>query len=123
MLHYHYLITCGNQLNAEAHIYIVGIGTSAQADRDYLFLLAYATEHNFFFNIRTLESSDFIMRVIKAHNIPQSSIQQVNARDLVRAIKAAQKMPLSQISLTAAHNLRKSLNSNYRFFCAKSSRA
>ncbi|MDT3387158.1 MAG: hypothetical protein LIR46_05265 [Bacteroidota bacterium] len=123
MLHYHYLITCGDCLDETTHIYQVGIGRGSQADRDYLFLMAYATDNNYFFNLRTLESTEFVQRILVAHNIPQSAIQQVKARDLVRAIKAAQKLPLSQISLNAAHSLRKSLNANYRFFCAKSTRA
>lgn len=123
MTHYHYLITIGRELDETASIYTVGIGNGRQGDRDYLFLLAWAAEHNFFFNIRTLESTEFIMRIRRAYNIPQSSEQVVKARDLVRAIKAAQRLPLNQISLTAAHAQRRALDLNYRIFCAISNRA
>ncbi len=123
MVHFHYLITCASQLDSTANIYLVAVGTGAQADRDYLFLLAYATENNFFLNIRTNDSTEFIQRIILAHGIPQSSIQRVKVRDLVRAIKAAQKMPLAQIHLSNGHAFRKSLSLNYRIFSALSNRA
>lgn len=117
MTHFHiYIQSNGTQVSDLSRIFIVGVGTSAQATRDFLYLTAKAVDDSDYFERRCLDSSEFMRRVIEAHKIPQSSIQKISARDLVRHFKANTAPPLSQSNLAAAHNQRMELDLNYRIF-------
>ena len=111
---FHYLIESGATLDESAKIYRVAIHQSAQGDRDYLFLIAYAADHGFFFERDSIEVSEFVMRVRSAHNIPDSNFCLADARSLVRAIKADIKQPLTAESLSQSHRQKLFLSLDYR---------
>lgn len=124
MTHLHYLIICGSCsygkssiLDDTATIYTVSVGTSKQANSDYLFLTAFAADHDCYFALRSKESIDFVFRLIQEYRIPQAQQVSIDARSLVRAIKAGVKPAQVGDRLSAAHQLRKIFNLNYRISC------
>lgn len=114
MTHYHYYIECGQILNEDARIWVVGVGTSAQAQRDYLFLVAYAADHNHYFALRSEDSTRFVLRVTSSLGLPEATTRTIKARDLVRYFKAGDAMPFDGTQLLAAHRQRCSLSLDYR---------
>lgn len=117
MTHYYiYIQSNGNQVNELTRIFIVGVGTSEQATRDFLYLTAKAVDDSDYFEKRGLDSSDFMRRVIVEHSLPDYAIQKISARDLVRHFKANTAPKLSPSSLANAHHQRMVLDSNYRIF-------
>lgn len=124
MTHLHYLVICGSGsygkssiLDDKATIYTVSVGTSKQANFDYLFLTAFAADHECYFALRSKESIDFIYRLIQEYHIPQAQQISIDARSLVRAIKAGVKPTQVGDRLNAAHQLRKIFDLNYRISC------
>lgn len=124
MTHYHYLIICGfvelgkpHILDDTATVYTVGIGSSLQANRDYLFLTAFAADYDCYFAPRSTDSMNFVYRVLAEYHIPQAQQLRVDARSLVRAIKAGLKSNGTVTNLSAAHRLRQVYDLNYRISC------
>lgn len=124
MTHLHYLVICGSCsygkssiLDNTATIYTVSVGTSKQANSDYLFLTAFAEDHDCYFTLRSKESIDFVFRLIQEYHIPQAQQVCIDARSLVRAIKAGVKPTQVGERLSAAHQLRKIIDLNYRISC------
>lgn len=124
MTHLHYLVICGSGsygkssiLDDTATVYTVGIGSSLQANRDYLFLTAFAADHDCYFAPRSADSMTFVYRLLTEYRIPQAQQLTVNARSLVRAIKAGLKSNGSVTNLSAAHRLRQVYDLNYRISC------
>lgn len=124
MTHLHYLIICGSSpygkssiLDDTATIYTVNVGTSQQANSDYLFLTAFAADHDYYFALKSKESIDFVFRLIHAYRIPQAQQVSIDARSLVRAIKAGVKPAQVGERLSAAHTMRKIFDLNYRISC------
>lgn len=124
MTHYHYLIICGfvemgkpHVLDDTATVYTVGIGSSLQANRDYLFLTAFAADHDCYFAPRSADSMNFVYRVLTEYRIPQAQQMLVSARSLVRAIKQGLKSNGTVTNLSAAHRLRQVYDLNYRISC------
>ena len=124
MTHLHYLIICGSSsygkssiLDDTAPIYTVSVGTSKQANSDNLFLTAFAADHDFYFALRSKESIDFVFRLIQEYRIPQAQQVSIDARSLVRAIKAGVKARNDSTNNTYQHQFRKIFNLNYRISC------
>lgn len=103
MIHYHLYINSGLTVRADDCFYKVAIGSTTQATRDYLFLTAYAVEHGHFFELVTPESNAFLMRIRESLNLEVLPLRFIKARDLVRAIKAQQRMPLDPCQLHNQH--------------------
>lgn len=103
MIHYYLYIDSGQTVRADDHFYKVAIGATTQATRDYLFLTAYAVEHGHYFDLVTSESNAFLLRIRESLNLEVLPLQFVKARDLVRAFKAQQRMPLDAIQLRNQH--------------------
>lgn len=123
MTHYHYYITAGRQLDTTSKIYLVGVGTSRQADRDYLFLLSHATTAGHYFELRNQDTTNFVTRVqnqlndeADAAHQPHPTMQMIKIRDLVRSIKAQVALPLTSCSLHNAHEIRNLIDGSYRAF-------
>lgn len=114
MLHYYYLIEANRVVDQNSLIYWVGVGTSKQANSDFLFLTAYAVEHGYYFEPSNHVNSQFVKRVRESVNMSLSNFQVVNARDLVRSIRASLRMPLNSAALAASHHVRKVFNTDYR---------
>jgi len=116
MTHYYYFImTPGGILDDQARLYIVGIGSSKQADRDYLFLTAYAADNNCYFSSVSGTSDAFVHRCEQSIGYPlRMRSQRVSARSLVRSLKAGTDIPYSENQLRNVDHLRKFLSLNYR---------
>ena len=124
MTHLHYLVICGSApygkssiLDETATIYTVSVGTSKQANSDYLFLTAFASDHDCYFALKSKESIDFVFRLIQEYRIPQAQQVSIDARSLVRAIKAGVKAPNDGTKNTYQHQFRKIFDLNYRISC------
>lgn len=72
-------------LDASTPVYFVGVGTSMQANRDYLWLTARAVEHGDYFEIYGESSAAFLERWRKYYG--RVAAVQLSARSLVRAFK------------------------------------
>lgn len=130
MTHYYYYIETGEQLTTDARFYRVGIGSSKQADRDFLFLLAYSTTHGHFFKKDCPDVSDFILRCAESlydgcsgNSMLNLPIQQCKARDLVRLFKTGERISLNVIEPRNRHHLRLNIDSSYHTFCEISRRS
>ena len=115
--HYIY-IEAGAQIDGASRFFNVAIGTTRQATRDYLFLVAHAVSHGFYFEPVSDISDAFLEKV--AHSLSLTSIldlgvQHVDARCLVRSLKAQVAMPLSAAQLANSDYQRMILDNNYRF--------
>ena len=123
MTHYYYLIIAGALLDETTEFYKVGVGTTRQADRDFLFLTAFAASHNYYFEKVDVESSDFYLRCQKSvagggdpHGTLTTRAHCVSARELVRALKKSEAVPVSEnVSRNVNHQLH-FLSVNYRVF-------
>lgn len=117
MTHYYYYIECGATVNSESTIYKVGVGTSDQAQRDYLFLTSHAVDAGHYFEIVSDTSTNFINRIQNSVFPYQVSIKAISARNLVRYFKGLGGMPLSPEQLHAAHSARFATDIDYRISC------
>lgn len=121
MIHYYLFIEAGNVLDTTARYYKVGIGASHQAQRDYLSLVALASDNNYFFVLWGEKTVDFLRKcmvsvfgsddpiTIANHLVP------VSARDLVRTLKNKQILAPRQTAITNANHVMRYLSVNYRF--------
>ena len=123
MTSYYHLIAAGREISDTSDFYLVGVGTSRQANRDYLFLLAWATQRDYYFHIVDVDSTDFFMKCLRSVDpvantncFITTKAKKVTARDLVRAIKLSEAVPASLQHIRQANHLRDFLDVNYRAF-------
>lgn len=116
MTHYWYYIAAGNILDETTRFFRVKVGHGAQADRDFLWLTAYATNHGHYFELVSDSSTQFVDRCqMSLSEFADCSLERlISARDLVRHFKAGSlpDLPPSQLR-THAHMMRY-LNLDYR---------
>lgn len=116
MTHYYYLIVASRLIDASTRICKVSIGTSRQANRDFLFLLSWAHGHDFYFELVSKQTSDFVLR-IQDSLVPNSpEVEIFTARDVVRSIKATSGLPQKAAHKSSSLYQRAMLDSNYRIF-------
>lgn len=118
MTHYHLYIAAGSVIDETTKVYRVAIGTSIQANRDYLFLLAHAEAHNHYFHIIDPETQEFMFRVCRSVSGHTLSPVTVPARLLAKAFKSATEIPLSHGTLSNQHRSRHVLDTQYRVSCS-----
>lgn len=116
MTQIHYFIQCYGTLDSDMQIYFVSVGSSSQGKRDSDYLRAYAADRQLYYEVRGLNNSDFVRRLIQTYNVPTSNVHQVKARELVRSLKTAVSLPLSRDAVRNAHHTRYMLDSTYRIF-------
>ena len=94
----YYYIKTGAVIDSTTRIYSVACGTSTQANRDFLFLTAYAVQHGHYFEIRSNNSSNFISRILDNYKgiLTEPAIQRVSSRELVRSLKSSTEIPVAQ---------------------------
>lgn len=119
---YYLYIQAGAIIDESASFYKVAVGTSRQANRDYLFLLAHAEQHAHYFELWSADVAEFVNKIAQSLCRDSLPLQLVKARDLVRCLKAAESMPLSAAFLHNQHQLRNILDTNYRIFSNISAR-
>lgn len=85
----YYYIMAGAVIDSTTRIYSVACGTSTQANRDFLFLTAYAVQHGHYFEIRSNNSTNFISSILDNYKgiLTEPAIQRVSSRELVRSLK------------------------------------
>lgn len=123
MTHYYYYIIAGAQLDENARIYKVGVGSSKQGRRDYLFLTAFAVEHGHYFEMVSGKTDDFVHRVTLSLGGVLPSIMVLSSREMVRYLKGAGLPTLSNDALLSNDAQLKVLNTNYRIISNLRSRA
>lgn len=106
-------IECGSCLDESAKVYFVSVGTSLQANRDYLWLTAFSVEMGHFFEINSMNVADFLMKVYGSlPNLAQPV--SISARDLVRHFKNGTRPAKSAAQLANFNHSMTCLNLNYR---------
>lgn len=116
MTHVHYYIAAGSILDESTKIYQVAVGSSKQATRDYLALVAYAVDHGHYFELRNHETIEFMTKVLHSmSNLkPTPVMQRVTARELIRSLRASTALPISPSVLANRHHLNYMLDVDYR---------
>lgn len=116
MTSYYYYIMAGAVIDSTTRIYSVACGTSTQANRDFLYLTAYAVQHGHYFEIRSTKSTDFISRILDNYKgiLTEPAIQRVSSRDLVRSLKSSSEIPAAQNVLDNQNHVLHYLSLDYR---------
>lgn len=114
MTHKYLYIEAGAQIDATTHFFIVWLGNSKQADRDYLYLVANATNHNHYFKLWSKEVDDFIVKVRESLHLNSLPFQSVTARALVRSFKSSTSVMMDAKMLHNSDYQRRFLDTNYR---------
>lgn len=129
MVHYYYLICAGSQVDQDSQIFRVGVGTSRQANSDFLYLTAQAVDKGWYFE-RVSDVSDEFIRKIADSLYPDNEgtkmmrlkIRQCLIRDVVRSIKKGEALPSDVNSAKNRLNSLHFLSLNYRVAQVKSRR-
>ena len=113
-------IEAGRVIDTSSRFFRVSIGTSIQANRDYLFLLAYATDHNYFLELNSAAVADYLLNIAKSlgsscdgRALDILNIQNVKVRDLVRALKSSTKISAKYLTRSCEEHQRDLLDSAY----------
>ena len=114
MTHFHYYIIAGAQCDENTRLFKVGVGSSKQGRRDYLFLTAFAVEHGHYFELVNDKTDDFVHRVTLSLGGVLPSIMVLSSREMVRYLKGAGLPTLSNDALLSNDAQLKVLNTNYR---------
>ena len=119
MNHFHVLITAGREIDHTSRFYLLEVGSTMQANRDYLFVLAWAENHGYYFHIKDADTMEFLNHVAASlypsAKFPLSEIQakRMKIRDFVRSIKTHTAQPLNQSLIDSQNHLLNELNTNY----------
>lgn len=123
MTRYHILIEANQTIDESSKFWKVAVGTSQQANRDYLYLLAFCVDHNFYFQLWSNEVDTFLHNIAKSLNqistetgVMTLPIQTISARDLVKSIKTATAVKPNLMAEQNRNRLLSLLDSNYFFF-------
>lgn len=119
MTHYYYLIAAGRVIDDTTKYYKIAVGTSKQANRDYLTILALATEKNWYFEIVSPKSTEFVTKIAESVTDSQVTLpllslhfQLLSARDFVRAQKQHISVPLTSDSCRNLNDFMLKMNLN-----------
>ena len=112
----YYYIKAGAVIDSTTRIYSVACGTSTQANRDFLFLTAYAVQHGHYFEIRSNNSTNFISSILDNYKgiLTEPAIQRVSSRELVRSMKSDTSIPAAQNVLDNQNHVLHYLSLDYR---------
>lgn len=114
MKHYFYYIIAGAQCDENTRLFKVGVGTSKQGNRDYLFLAAFAVDHGHYFELVNDKTDDFVHRLTLSLGGVLPSIMVLSSREMVRYLKGAGLPNLSNDKLLSNDAQLKVLDINYR---------
>jgi len=129
MTHYYYLICAGAQVDQNTQFFRVGVGTSRQANSDFLFLTAAAVDKGWYFERVSAASDDFVRKIAESlypddegTKMLRLKFRQCLVRDVVRAIKKGEALPTDVNSAKNRINTLQFLSLNYRVAQVKSRR-
>ena len=114
MMHYYYFIVAGREIDETTRFYKVRIGSSKQAQRDFLYLTSYSVDNGHYFSLLTHESIDFVCKVQYSLHIKEIPWIYCDARDLVRAFKKDVQLIEESAAHKNADYQRRFLDTNYR---------
>lgn len=114
MTHFHYYIIAGAQCDENTRLFKVGVGSSKQGRRDYLFLTAFAVDHGHYFELVNDKTDNFVRKVTLSLGGVLPSIMVLSSREMVRYLKGAGLPTLSNDELLTHDAQLKVLNTNYR---------
>lgn len=114
MIHVHYYIEAGAVIDTTTRVYCVRVGSSKQAQRDFLYLTAHAVDCGHYFEMRSTKTLEFVDRVLHSVVPGSLTIQPISARNLVRSFRMAESVPLSSVILHQQHQLRNVMDTTYR---------
>lgn len=117
MTHYYYYISAGATWDGTTEVYKVGIGTSVQGRRDFLYLTAHCVDHKNYFEPVSSQSDSFILQVLHSLEDFGTKIQHVSSRALVRSFKTDGALSYSPAAIHNAHAQRMALDLGYRVQC------
>lgn len=113
-------IEAGREIDTSSRFFRVSIGTNKQANRDYLFLLAYATDHNYYLELNSSKVADYLLNIAKSlgdstpgRTLDILNIQNVKVRDLVRALKNSSRISDRYLTRSCEEHQRDLLDSAY----------
>ena len=129
MTHFYYLICAGAQVDENTQFFRVGVGTSRQANSDFLFLTAAAVDKGWYFERVSATSDDFVRKIAESlypddegTKMLRLKFRQCLVRDVVRAIKKGEALPYDVNSAKNLLNTLQYLSLNYRVAQVKSRR-
>jgi len=129
MTHYYYLICADAQVDQNTQFFRVGVGTSRQANSDFLFLTAAAVDKGWYFERVSAASDDFVRKIAESlypddegTKMLRLKFRQCLVRDVVRAIKKGEALPSDVNSAKNRLNSLQFLSLNYRVAQVKSRR-
>lgn len=111
----------GKEIDSESMFFKVAVGSTAQAQRDFLYLTQFAKEHGHYFELWTLEVDLFLEKI--ANSLPHADgecaatilpMVATSARDLVRSLKDMGVLEPSYDVQLNQRRLREFLSLNYR---------
>lgn len=114
MTHFHYYIIAGAQCDENTRLFKVGVGSSKQGQRDFLYLTAFAVEHGHYFELVSDKTDEFLRRVTLSLGRSFSDIIRLSSRELCRYLKGAGLPALSNSQLLSADSQLRFLNTSYR---------
>lgn len=116
--HYYIYIEAGAQIDLGSRFFRVGIGTSKQANRDFLFLLGHAVSSGFYFEKQSDVTDNFLKNIAKSLNLDSTlelNVTLIDGRCLVRSIKAQTAANGNPYAAHNAEHQRLMLYADYRF--------
>lgn len=114
MKHYYFYIEAGREIDESARFYKVAVGSSKQAQRDFLFLTSFSVEHGHYFALVSTESVEFLDKVRASQGLREIDFTYCDARDLVRTFKNNVQLMMEPSLMVNNDHQRKILNINYR---------
>lgn len=93
MKHSYYYIETGDSIDNDARFFKIQIGSSAQANRDLLFLLSHSVLHNHYFCLVSEHTDAFILDCLKSVGKTLTAMEHYDAREVVRCLKSAGTFP------------------------------
>lgn len=122
MTHLYYYIQAGKVCDETTRIFSVSVGQGKQSQRDYLTLMALSVDNGHYFEVRSDQSSEFVMRLLESLEPYNVTMQRITARQCVKYLKSCIAVPLNPDSLHTAHQQRNALNLDYRIYSRINSR-
>lgn len=118
MTHYYYLIETEGELHLNSRFFRLALGTSAQATRDYLFIIGWCESHGYYFEKDSVETSQFIMNCAKSFGVTLADLQvcSCTGRDYVRACKSLGYAVHNDLPSSRECQMRAAIDVNYRCY-------
>ena len=113
MTHYYFYIKAGLTLDGSSSFYRVAVGESERGRRHLAWLEAYAAENGHFFVLMTDDSRCFVMDCLASIGRDGSSIQLVDAPELIRSLRTGCEVPANYSAILHRHRFMMQVDPHY----------